>query len=53
MVEVASEFDFLVASGSDFRNGAFEVGLHGAAHGVELHADAVNMMCGVRSQGSA
>src|SRR5467141_1257428 len=51
MIEVAGEFDFLVADGGDFREGAFEVGLHGVAHGVELHADAVNVMCGVRSPG--
>src|SRR6267143_6197632 len=51
MIEVAGEFDFLVAGGGDFRDGAFEVGLHGVAHGVELHADAVNVMCGVRCPG--
>src|SRR5258708_30450861 len=44
MVEVAGEFDFLVAGGSDFRDGAFEVGFHGVALGVELEADAVNVM---------
>src|SRR5713226_3525261 len=42
MIKVAGELDFLVASGGDFRDGAFEVGFHGVAHGVELHADAVN-----------
>src|SRR5260370_26872728 len=51
MVEVAGEFGFLVPGGSDFRDGAFEVGLHGVAHGVELEADAVNVMCGVRCPG--
>src|SRR5882762_9661143 len=51
MIEVAGEFDFLVADGGDFRDGAFEVSLHGVAHGVKLHADAVNVMCGVRSPG--
>src|SRR5713226_4819320 len=50
MIEVAGEFDFLVPGGSDFRDGAFEVGFHGVAHGVELEADAVNVMC-VRSPG--
>ncbi len=51
VVEVAGEFDFLVADGGDFGDGAFEVGLHGVAHGVELHADGVNVMCGVRGPG--
>src|SRR4029077_17786711 len=51
VIEVAGKFDFLVADGSDFRDGAFEVGLHGVAHGVELEADAVNVMRGVRSPG--
>ena len=45
------EFDFLVAGGGDLRDSAFEVGLHGVAHGVQLHADAVNVMCGVRCPG--
>src|SRR6267378_3615326 len=60
MIEIPGEFDLLVTGGGDFRDGAFEVGLHGLAHGVELEADAVNgmrdrravdVMCGVRSPG--
>ena len=39
MVEVASEFDFLVANLGDLGDSAFEIGLHGVTHGVELHAD--------------
>jgi len=44
MIEVASEFDFLVAGGGDFRDGALEVGFHGVANGVELDADTVDVM---------
>src|SRR6266699_1865301 len=60
MFEVAGKFDFLVADGGDFRDGALEVGFHCGAHGVELETDAVNAMrgrkaadgmCGVRSPG--
>jgi len=51
VVEVAGEFDFLVAGGGDFRDGAFEVGFHGVANSVELDADTVDFVRGVRGPG--
>jgi len=39
MVEIAREFDFFVADGSDLGDGAFEIGFHCASHGVKLNAD--------------
>src|SRR4029077_1094566 len=49
MIEVTGELDFLVAGGSDLGDGAFKVGFHGIAHGVELYANAVNGMRGRRA----
>src|SRR5438477_5405198 len=51
MIEVSGEFDFLVAGGGDFGDGAREVSLHGVADGVELEADAVNCMRDRRAAG--
>src|SRR6266851_281850 len=44
--EVAGEFDFLVADGSDLGDGAVEVGLHLVAHGIKLQADLFHSMLG-------
>ena len=46
MVEVAGHFDFGVADGGDFGDGAGEVGLHHRAHGVELDADGTDLVIG-------
>src|SRR6266850_1572779 len=51
MIEVAGELHFFVADGGDFRDGAFEVGFHGVANGVELEADAVDFVPGVCGPG--
>ena len=51
MIEVAGEFHFLVAGGGYFREGAFEVGFHGVANGVELDADTVDFVRGVCGPG--
>src|ERR1700745_2954123 len=44
MAEVTGEFDFLVAGGRDFGDGARKVGLHGVANGVELKTDALDLV---------
>src|SRR6266850_57722 len=51
MIEVSGELHFLVAGGGDFREGALEVGFHGVANGVELDADTVDFVRGVRGPG--
>lgn len=38
-IEVTGEFDFFVADGGDFGEGAVHVEFHGVAHGVKLQAD--------------
>src|SRR5712664_1222346 len=53
MIEVAGEFDFLVADGCDFGERALEVGFHGVANGVELDADTVDFVRRVRGPGWA
>ena len=47
VAEITGEFDFFVAGGGDFGDGAFEIGFHGTAHGVELEADAIDLVCWV------
>ncbi len=44
MVEVAGEFNFLVANLRNLGESALEIGLHGIANGVELHADSLNFV---------
>ena len=51
VVEVSGEFDFFIASGGDFGDGVRKVGLHGRADGIELQANRVNGMRGLRRVG--
>jgi hypothetical protein len=46
MVEVAGEFDFLVANLRNLGEGALEIGLHGIANGVELYAYSFDFVFG-------
>jgi hypothetical protein len=43
MIEVAREFDFAVADGGDFCDGAFEFLFERKAHGVKLQTDGIDL----------
>ncbi len=44
--EVSGKFHFLVADLRDLGDGAVKVGFHLVAHGVELHADLIDLVVG-------
>src|SRR5215467_5379018 len=48
MIEITGKFDFLVAGSGNFGNGAFQVPSHGGANGVELQANWVDGVLGLR-----
>src|ERR1700676_1861653 len=50
-IEVASEFDFFVTGGGDFRERAGRIGLHELANRVQLDADAADLVSGTPEGG--
>ncbi len=46
IVEVAGELDFFVADGGDFGERTGDIGLHKGAHGVEFHANGIQLVRG-------